>query len=101
MNSKNDELRTTSTVDLHVQEVVRSAECELLSLLMQRQELMKRIASIKQTLMCLADMFGESLLSDELLTMLNRNAARQPGFTQACRRSADGVTDTVKCVSIL
>jgi hypothetical protein len=37
--------------------------------------------------MGLADVFGDSLLNDELLTMLHRNAARQSGFTQACRRA--------------
>ena len=71
--------------DLHVQEVVRSAELELLALLQQRAELMKRIGSIKQTLVGLANMFGDSVLNEQLLELLDRNTARRSGFTQACR----------------
>jgi hypothetical protein len=71
--------------DFHVQEVVRSAESELLALLKQRAELMKRIGSIKQTLVGLANMFGDSVLNEELLELLDRGTARRSGFTQACR----------------
>jgi hypothetical protein len=72
--------------DLHVQEVIRSAERELHELLERRAELMKRIGTIKQTLTGLANIFGDALLSDELLTFLERkSASRQPGFTRACR----------------
>ena len=71
--------------DLHVQEVIRSAELELLALLQQRVELMKRIGSIKQTLVGLANMFGDSVLSERLLELLDRGTARRSGFTQACR----------------
>ncbi len=72
--------------DLHVQEVIRSAERELRELLQRRAELMKRIGTIKQTLSGLANIFGNSVLNDELLTFLDRKtASRQPGFTRACR----------------
>jgi hypothetical protein len=71
--------------DFHVQEVVRSAESELLALLQQRMELMKRIGSIKQTLVGLANMFGDSVLNERLLELLDRGTARRSGFTQACR----------------
>ena len=70
----------------HVRDVVRSAERELEELQRQRADLMKRIGTIKQTLAGLADIFGESVLSDELLTLLHRRASsRRPGFTRACR----------------
>src|SRR5436190_14684623 len=47
---------------------------------------MKRFGTIKQTLTGLANIFGDAVLSDELLTILDRNpASRQPGFTRACR----------------
>ena len=47
---------------------------------------MKRIGTIKQTLAGLANIFGDSVLSDQLLTFLDRkSASRQPGFTRACR----------------
>ena len=73
--------------DLHVQEVIRSAERELHQLLKLRAELMKRIGTIKQTLAGLANLFGDSVLSDEMLSVLARKSSgRQAGFTRACRR---------------
>jgi hypothetical protein len=71
--------------DAHVEAVVRAAESEIRDLLQQRADLMKRIGTIKQTLAGLADMFGESILSDEFLDLLDRRAVRQSGFTRACR----------------
>ena len=85
MNDETGNHRATPQVDLHVQEVIRSAEGELLTLLKQRSELMKRIGSIKQTLVGLANMFGDSVLSERLLEMLDRNTASRSGFTDACR----------------
>jgi hypothetical protein len=76
----------SQAADLHVQEVIRSAERELHELLERRAELMKRIGTIKQTLAGLANIFGDSVLSEQLLTILDRkSASRQPGFTRACR----------------
>ncbi len=72
-------------LDEHAQEVVRSAENELTALLQQRAELMKRIGTIKQTLAGLANMFGDSLLSETALVLLDRKSARHSGFTKACR----------------
>jgi hypothetical protein len=72
--------------DPHVQEVIRAAERELHELLQRRADLVKRIGTIKQTLAGLVNIFGDSVLSDELLTYLDRKtASRQPGFTRACR----------------
>jgi len=83
MNGSNGQSRAA---DLHVQEVIRSAERELQDLLQRRAELMKRIGTIKQTLAGLANIFGDSVLNDQLLTFLDRKtASRQPGFTRACR----------------
>lgn len=77
---------TMQAVDPHVNEVVRSAERELQQLLQRRAEVMKRIGTLKQTLAGLANLFGDSVLSDELLTLLDRKApSRSPGFTKACR----------------
>ena len=76
----------SQAADLHVQEVIRSAERELHELLERRAELMKRIGTIKQTLAGLANIFGDSVPSDPLLTFLDRkSASRQPGLTRACR----------------
>src|SRR6266446_7849477 len=83
MNGSNGQ---SQAADLHVQKVMRSAEKELHELLGQRAELMKRIGTIKQTLAGLANIFGDCVLSDQLLTFLDRKtASRQPGFTRACR----------------
>lgn len=69
-----------------VREVVRSAERELQQLMRQRAEIMKRIGTIKQTLAGLANIFGDDLLDDELLELLDRKPARRrSGFTRACR----------------
>jgi hypothetical protein len=83
MNGSNGQ---SQAADLHVQEVIRSAERELHELLGRRAKLMKRIGTIKQTLAGLANLFGDAVLSDQLLTFLDRkSASRQPGFTRACR----------------
>jgi hypothetical protein len=70
----------------HVEEVVRQAHEELRQLLQQRAEVMRRIGTIKQTIAGLANLFGDSVLSDELLELVDRKTSgRQPGFTKACR----------------
>ncbi|HEX4783049.1 MAG TPA: hypothetical protein VH350_01840 [Candidatus Sulfotelmatobacter sp.] len=70
----------------HVQEVIRQAHQELRQLLQQRAEIMKRIGTVKQTISGLANLFGDELLSEELLELVDRKSSgRQPGFTKACR----------------
>jgi hypothetical protein len=72
--------------DANVQEVVRAAHEELRQLLRQRAEIMKRIGTVKQTIVGLAQLFGDAVLGEELLELLDRKSgARQPGFTKACR----------------
>jgi len=72
--------------DLHVQEVFSSATRELHELLQRRAELVKRIGDIKKTLIGLANLFGDSVLTDEMLSVLDRkSASRQPGLARACR----------------
>src|ERR1700729_185574 len=73
-------------VNGHVQEVVRQAHEELRQLLQQRADVMRRIGTVKQTIVGLANLFGDELLSDELLELVDRKSGgRQPGFTKACR----------------
>src|ERR1700740_394032 len=70
----------------HVEEVVRQAHEELRQLLQQRSEVMRRIGTIKQTIAGLANLFGDGVLNDELLELVDRKSSgRQPGFTKACR----------------
>jgi hypothetical protein len=72
--------------DPHVQEVVKSAHEELRQLMRQRAEIMKRIGTLKQTIAGLANLFGDDILGEDLLELIDRKTAgRQPGFTKACR----------------
>src|SRR5882672_9045071 len=70
-----------------VQQVVRAAHDELRQLMRQRAEIMKRIGTVKQTISGLANLFGDQVLGDDLLELIDRKPnGRQPGFTKACRR---------------
>ena len=70
----------------HIQQVVRQAHEELCQLLRQRAEIMKRIGTVKQTISGLANLFGDQILTEELMELVDRkNNGRQPGFTKACR----------------
>ena len=72
--------------DPHVQEVMRAAHEELKQLLRQRGDIMKRIGTVKQTIVGLANLFGDDVLNEELLELVDRKSSgRQPGFTKACR----------------
>ena len=77
---------TTSAENEHVQEVVRRAREELRLLLQQRAEVMRRIRTIERTIDGLANLFGDVVLSEELLELPgSRSNGRQTGFTEACR----------------
>jgi chorismate mutase len=68
-------------------QVVKAAHEELLQLIRQRAEIMRRIGTVKQTIGGLANLFGEQVLGDDLLELIDRKTnGRQPGFTKACRR---------------
>jgi hypothetical protein len=70
----------------HVQEVIQQAHEELRQLLQQRADVMKRIGTVKQTISGLANLFGDAVLSEELMELVDRKSSgRQPGFTKACR----------------
>lgn len=72
--------------DPHVQEVLRAAQDELRQAVQQRADVVKRIGTIKQTIVGLANMFGDEILSEELQELVDRRAGvRQAGFTKACR----------------
>lgn len=69
-----------------VEHVIKAAHDELLQLLQQRGEIMKRIGTVKQTIVGLANLFGDQVLGDDLLELIDRKPnGRQPGFTKACR----------------
>lgn len=85
--SGNGSIKPAERYDVgHVQEVIRQAHEELRQLLQQRADVMKRIGTVKQTIAGLANLFGDALLSEELLELVDRKSnGRQPGFTKACR----------------
>lgn len=91
MNSGQDQHNETdnkgfSVGDQNVQEVVKTAHEELRQLMRQRADIMKRIGTIKQTIVGLANLFGGGILNDDLLELVDRKSSgRQPGFTRACR----------------
>ena len=72
--------------DPHVHEVVKTAHQELRQLMKQRADIMKRIGTLKQTIAGLANLFGDEILGEDLLELIDRKTGgRQPGFTKACR----------------
>jgi len=83
----NGSIRPVERYDVgHVQEVIRQAHGELRQLLEQRSEIMKRIGTVKQTISGLANLFGDGVLNEELMELVDRKSSgRQPGFTKACR----------------
>jgi hypothetical protein len=69
-----------------VQQVVKAAHDELRQLMRQRADIMKRIGTVKQTISGLANLFGDDVLGEDLLELIDRKPnGRQPGFTKACR----------------
>jgi len=92
MNSGRDQRNETGNKGLsgsgdpNVQEVVKTAHEELRELMRQRADIMKRIGTIKQTIVGLANLFGGGILNEDLLELVDRKTSgRQPGFTRACR----------------
>jgi hypothetical protein len=70
----------------HVQEVVKAAEEDLRQLMQQRADIVKRISTIKQTIVGLANIFGDDWLGQELWELVGRkDGARQQGLTKSCR----------------
>ena len=59
-----------NTGSMPVQQVIRTAQDELRQLLRQRTEIMKRIGTIKQTIAGLANLFGDEVLGDDLLELI-------------------------------
>jgi hypothetical protein len=69
-----------------VQAIVKAAHEELRRLIQQRAQIMKRIGTIKQTIVGLSNLFSDDELSDDSLELVNPEAGvRRRGLTQACR----------------
>ena len=69
-----------------VQMTIRHVHDELLQLLQQRAEVMRRIGAAKRTIVGLSALFGEGALDDNLRTLVGKGTERrQPGLTNMCR----------------
>ena len=69
-----------------VEQVLARAHQELISLEQERARIMERIGAIKQTIAGLANVFGEALLGDELLNLIDRRRGEpSSGLTRTCR----------------
>lgn len=77
---------TSRSMNPHLEQVLRDARQELQHLLQQKTELMRRIGTIRQTIIGLANLFGDEALKDEFLGFVaSKSSPRRPGFTKACR----------------
>ena len=69
-----------------VEQVVGRLRQELDSLLEQRAAIIKKLGIIKRTILGLANLFGDDVISEDLLELVGRRpSSRRPGFTKACR----------------
>jgi hypothetical protein len=78
----------SSQTDIHVQEVLQRAGEELRQLKRDRLQITRQIGTVKHTVVGLAALFGEGVLDDDLLELVDRKRkSRRPGLTEACRKS--------------
>jgi hypothetical protein len=85
-NNETENKDRSGSEDQNVQQVVKTAHEELRQLMRQRADIMKRIGTIKQTIVGLANLFGGGILNEDLMELVDRKTSgRQPGFTRACR----------------
>jgi hypothetical protein len=72
--------------DPRVHQVIQSAQLELQNLLQQRDQIIKRIGTMKQTIVGLAKLFGNDVFTEEVQVLLGRKSgARSEGLTNTCR----------------
>ena len=72
--------------NVHVVEVVKAAEEDLRQLIRQRAEIVRRIGTIKQTIVGLTNIFGDDSVGEELRELVGRkDGARRWGLTKFCR----------------
>lgn len=75
-----------TNADPSVAKVVARAHRELISLEQERARIMERIGALKQTIAGLANVFGEGVLSDELMALVDRRRGdTNSGLTRTCR----------------
>ena len=66
--------------------VVEQIRQELNALLRQREETVRKIGTVKKTVLGLVSLFGDDVLDGELLRLLGyKDSGRRPGLTKECR----------------
>ena len=79
MTSQNGDRRSAENVIREIHEVLESLERE-------RREIVKKISTIKRTIVGLASMYGEEIFDDQLLEFIGRKTnRRRSGLTKTCR----------------
>jgi hypothetical protein len=69
-----------------VEQVIVQVQAGLEALLKQRAEIVKRIGTVRQTIVGLVNVFGEETLGPDLMELVDRRPReRQTGFTKTCR----------------
>jgi len=67
-------------------DVLRQLRDLLQSLTQERKDIVRRMCAIKQTIVGLASLYGDDVLDDELLELVDRKRPRRrAGLTKACR----------------
>jgi len=82
---RDDSARDADTTAAGVQGVLRQVHQELRQLLQQRADVVQRICTIKKTIVGLASLMGDEVVSSELRQLVSSGGTRKPGLTQACR----------------
>lgn len=70
----------------HVNKIVQDMYGEFQALMLQRAAILSRIGTIKQTIIGLANLFGNEVVGEKLLELVDRKSStRSRGFTRTCR----------------
>jgi hypothetical protein len=87
LNDITPQQRQNPEVDWHANEILNTTEEQILELARQKNEITRRMESLKRTANALIEMFGEHLISPDFLRILGRNPpSHGRGFTDACRQ---------------
>lgn len=77
---------TTNSATQPAAGVLRQLRDLLQSLTQERKDIVRRMCAIKQTIVGLASLYGDEVLDDELLELVDRKRPRRrAGLTKACR----------------
>lgn len=70
----------------HVNKIIEDMYAEFQALMLQRAAILRRIGTIKQTIVGLANLFGNEVVGERLLEVVERKSStRSRGFTRTCR----------------